>query len=47
MLRIFISYKRVDEDKVFPIVEEIKQKTGVDYWIDLEGIERDVLLPHS
>ena len=39
MHRIFISYKRVDKDKVFPIVEEIKQKTGVDCWIDLEGIE--------
>lgn len=47
MHRIFISYKRVDKDKVFPIVEEIKQKKGVDCWIDLEGIESDVLLPHS
>lgn len=39
MSRIFISYKRQDKDVVFPIVEEIKQKTGVDCWIDLEGIE--------
>lgn len=39
MARIFISYKRQDKDIVFPIVEEIKQKTGVDCWIDLEGIE--------
>lgn len=39
MSRIFISYKRVDKNVVFPIVEEIKQKTGVECWIDLEGIE--------
>ena len=39
MVKIFISYKRQDKDKVLPIVEEIKQKTGVDCWIDLEGIE--------
>ena len=39
MAKIFISYKRQDKDIVFPIVEEIKQKTGVDCWIDLEGIE--------
>lgn len=39
MHRVFISYKRLDKDIVFPIVEEIKQKTGVDCWIDLEGIE--------
>ena len=39
MARVFISYKRQDKDLVFPIVDEIKQKTGVDCWIDLEGIE--------
>lgn len=39
MHRIFISYKRQDKDKVFPIVNKIKQKTGVDCWIDLDGIE--------
>ena len=39
MAKIFISYKRQDKDKVLPIIEEIKQKTGVDCWIDLEGIE--------
>lgn len=39
MAKIFISYKRQDKDKVFPIVEEIRQKTCVDCWIDLEGIE--------
>ena len=39
MHQIFISYKRQDKDIVYPIVEEIKQKTGIDCWIDLEGIE--------
>lgn len=39
MPKIFISYKRLDKDKVFPIVKEIKQKTGVDCWIDYKGIE--------
>lgn len=39
MARVFISYKRQDKDIVFPIVDEIKQKTGIDCWIDLEGIE--------
>lgn len=39
MSRIFISYKRLDKDLVFPIVEEIYAKTGVDCWIDLDGIE--------
>ncbi|MBQ0018946.1 MAG: TIR domain-containing protein [Bacteroidales bacterium] len=39
MAKIFISYKRQDRKKVFPVVEEIKRKTGIDCWIDLEGIE--------
>lgn len=39
MSRIFISYKREDKDKVFPIVEEIEKKTGVACWIDHKGIE--------
>lgn len=39
MPKIFISYKRQDKDNVFPIVEEIRQKTGIDCWIDIEGIE--------
>ncbi len=39
MTRLFVSYKRQDKGKVFPIVEEIKQRTGIDCWIDLEGIE--------
>lgn len=39
MPKIFISYKRQDKDIVFPVVDLIKQKTGVDCWIDMEGIE--------
>lgn len=39
MPKIFISYKRQDKGDVFPIVEKIRQKTGIDCWIDIEGIE--------
>ena len=39
MPKIFISYKRQDKDKVFPIVDQIRKETGIDCWIDLEGIE--------
>ena len=39
MPKIFISYKRLDKDKVFPIVDQIRKETGIDCWIDLEGIE--------
>ena len=39
MSKIFISYKRRDKDLVFPIVREIFENTGVDCWIDLDGIE--------
>lgn len=39
MSKIFISYKRLDKEKVFPIVQEIRQKTDIDCWLDLEGIE--------
>lgn len=37
--KIFISYKRVDKDIVFPIVDDIYRRTGIKCWIDLEGIE--------
>lgn len=37
--RIFISYKRVDKDRVFEIIESIEQTTGEKCWIDLDGIE--------
>ena len=39
MPKIFISYKRQDRDTVYPIVDEIKQKTDIDCWIDIDGIE--------
>lgn len=41
MLRIFISYKRVDKDKVFKIKEQIESVLGEKCWIDLDGIESD------
>lgn len=37
--RIFISYKRVDKDRVFAIRDGIEQATGEKCWIDLDGIE--------
>lgn len=41
MSRIFISYKRVDKDKVFTIKEQIESALGEKCWIDLDGIESD------
>ena len=37
--RIFISYKRVDKERVFAIKNGIEQATGEKCWIDLDGIE--------
>ena len=37
--RIFISYKRVDKDRVFAIKDGIEHATGEKCWIDLKGIE--------
>ena len=39
--RIFISYKRVDKERVFAIKDGIEQATGERCWIDLDGIESD------
>ena len=39
--RIFISYKRVDKDRVFAIKDGIERATGEKCWIDLDGIESD------
>lgn len=47
MDKIFISYKRQDKDKVLPVVEEIKQKTGVDCRIYHEDIIHDTSLVYS
>lgn len=41
MARIFISYKRIDKDKVFKIKEQIEQALDEKCWIDLDGIESD------
>ena len=41
MARIFISYKRADKDKVFPLKDQIEAALGEKCWIDLEGIESD------
>lgn len=37
--RIFISYKRVDKERVFAIKDGIEHATGEKCWIDLKGIE--------
>lgn len=39
MERIFISYKRANKDKVYPLVERIEKELGVKCWVDLDGIE--------
>lgn len=41
MSRIFISYKRVDKEKVFKIKEQIESALGEKCWIDVDGIESD------
>ena len=41
MSRIFISYKRVDKDKVFRIKDQIEAAISEKCWIDLDGIESD------
>lgn len=41
MARIFISYKRIDKEKVFPLKHRIEVAINENCWIDLEGIESD------
>lgn len=41
MAKIFISYKRIDKDKVFKIKDNIESALNVKCWIDLDGIESD------
>ena len=43
MSRIFISYKRVDKDKVFKIKNQIEAALGEKCWVDLDGIESDTV----
>ena len=39
MARIFISYMRVDKEKVFNLKDQIESAIGEKCWIDLDGIE--------
>lgn len=41
MSRIFVSYKRLDKEKVFDLKAKIESGTGEKCWIDLDGIESD------
>ena len=40
-MSIFISYKRVDKQRVFEIKRLIEENTGHKCWIDIDGIESD------
>lgn len=37
--RIFISYKRVNKEPVFALINRIERELGVKCWVDLDGIE--------
>ena len=39
MSRIFISYKRVDKDRVFKIKDLIEFALGEKCWKDLDGVQ--------
>ena len=41
MARVFISYKRADKEKVFPLKDKIEATIGESCWIDMDGIESD------
>ena len=41
MAKIFISYKRVNKDRVFKLKKQIDNALHLDCWIDTEGIESD------
>ena len=41
MSKVFVSYKRVDEKKVFPLVHKIEAELGFRFWVDLNGIISD------
>lgn len=47
MSRIFISYKRVDKEKVFKIKDQIESALGEKCWIDLDGIESDAVFANK
>lgn len=39
MAKIFISYKRVDIDKVLKIKDQIESALGEKCWIDIDGVQ--------
>lgn len=39
MKEIFVSYKRENKESVIRIVNELRSKSGLDFWVDLTGIE--------
>ena len=41
--KVFVSYKRTDKEKVFPIVHQLESQLGIRFWVDLEGIKSDGL----
>jgi hypothetical protein len=41
MAKIFISYKRIDKEKVLTLKNQIETHTGEKCWIDIDGIESD------
>lgn len=43
MARIFISYKRVDKEKVLKIKNQIETELRERCWIDIDGIESDAI----
>lgn len=40
-MKVFVSYKRVDKNKVIPIIRQLESRLGIRFWIDLEGIKSD------
>ena len=37
--KVFVSYSHDDSEEVLPLVERLERETGVQFWIDREGIE--------
>ena len=37
--KVFVSYSHADKKMVLPLVERLERDTGVQFWIDREGIE--------
>lgn len=41
MLKVFISYKWVDKDKVYPLVKWLESELGIEVWIDWTGVRSE------